>query len=254
MITRLVPISKIRCGVFVAEGGEGLARLVGGERRLAQVELLVPELQDALNAVEALVAVREDAVVLLLRVRTEELTLFQGAVVVEVRLALLLGQQLRRGLAEVLVAARLDLRIPLEDVVEAVGVGVTVWAEAATADGVVDEDVLLALAPAEEHLRPVGFVAVAVVGEVFHVGVHDALRVVDVPAVGDHQDGERFIPQTQEAEALGLRVVDGSFEDGADLFLGERVGAAGGVVLPLVLLRQTLQKIEHAGVVLVRDS
>ena len=89
-------------------------------------------------------------------------------------------------------------------VVEAVGVGVAVWAEATAADSVVDEDVLLALAPAEEHLRPVGLVAVAVVGEVFHVGVHDALRVVDVPAVDDHEDGERFVAQTKEAEALGV--------------------------------------------------
>ena len=68
----------------MSEGGECLARLVRGERRLAQVELLVPELQDALNAVEALVAMRVDGVVLLLRMRAEELALFQGAVFVEV--------------------------------------------------------------------------------------------------------------------------------------------------------------------------
>ena len=205
----------------MSEGGEGLARLVRGERRLAQVELLVPELQDALDTVKALVAVWVDVVALLLRVRAEELTLFQAAVVVEVRLALLLGHQLRRGLAEVVIAALLDRRVPLEDVVEAVRVGVAVWAEAAAADGVVDEDVFLALAPAEEHLRPVSFVAVAVVGEVFHVGVHEALRVVDVPAVDDHEDGERFVAQTKKAEALSVRVVDGGLEDGAHLFLGE---------------------------------
>ena len=239
--------------MLVAERAEGLARLVGREDLIAEVELLVPELEGSLDARDALVPVRVEHRVLL-RVGAEELAVFQRPVVVEMSLTLTLGHLLRGDLAEVLVALLLHDEVPLQDVVEAVRVHVGVGSETAAADGVLDEDVLLALASAEQHLGAVDLVAIAVVRVVLDVGIHDTFGVLRVPAVDDHEDGERLVAEANEAQALGDGIVDRRLEDSADLFLGERVGAVGGVVLPLVLFRHPLQKIEDARVVLVRKN
>ena len=70
--------------------------------------------------------------------------------------------------------------------------------------------VFFALAPFEDHLRPVDLVAVAVVGVIHDVSVHDAHGVAGVPAVDDHQDRERLVPQANETQTLvlGLGVVE----------------------------------------------
>ena len=147
----------------------------------------------------------------------------------------------------------LDL-VPLQDVVEAVGVDVGVGSPAAAAHGVLCQDVLLALAPTENHLGSVDLVAVAVVGAVFDVSVHDALGVAGVPAVDDHQDRERFVPQPDETQTLGvgLGIMDWRLENVLHLFLCQRIGTFADVVLPLVLFGDALQQIEDARVMLVQ--
>ena len=107
-------------------------------------------------------------------------------------------------MTEVLIALFLLGLVPLQDVVEAVGVDVGVGSPAATAHGVLRQDVLLALAPFEDHLRPVDLVAIAVAGVIHDVSVHDAHGVAGVPAVDDHQDRERLVPQANETQTLGL--------------------------------------------------
>mgnify|MGYP006145420057 CR=1 FL=1 len=156
-------------------------------------------------------------------------------------------------MTKVLVALLLLGLVPLQDVVEAVGVDVDVATLAAAADGVLGEDVLFALASPEDHLGSAYLVAIEVVGTVFDVAVHYAQRVAHVPAVHNHQDREGFVPQPHQTQALvlGVGVMDGRFEDSLHLVLGERVGAFACVVLPLVLLGNALQEIEDARVVLV---
>ena len=78
----------------------------------------------------------------------------------------------------------LDL-VPLDDVVEAVGIAACVCASAATADGVLHRHTLLTLASAKHHLRVVGAVPVAVVWIVVDVVVVDAVRVGNVGAILD---------------------------------------------------------------------
>ena len=147
----------------------------------------------------------------------------------------------------------LDL-VPLQDVVEAVGVDVGVGSPAATAHGVLRQDVFLALAPFEDHLRPVDLVAIAVAGMIHDISVHDAHGVAGVPAVDDHQDRERLVPQANETQALGfgLGIMEWRLEDALHLFLRQRIGTVADVVLPLVFFGYALQKIENARVVLVR--
>ena len=156
-------------------------------------------------------------------------------------------------MTEVLIALFLLGLVPLQDVVEAVGVDVDMASLAAAADGVLREDVLLALASPEDHLGSAYLVAIEVVGAVFDVAVHHAQRIAHVPAVHNHQDREGFVPQPHQTQTLvlGVGVMDGRFEDSLDLLLGERVGAFACVVLPLVLLGNALQEVEDARVVLV---
>lgn len=187
----------------VTEGTERLSGLVGGEGLVAQAELLVPELEDSLDRGLSHVPVRVARLVGL-GVAAEEAPLFEVSFGGEVTAALVLGHLLDGDLAEVFVALFLLDLVPLQNVVEAVSVDVGVGSPAATAHGVLRQDVFLALAPFEDHLRPVDRVAIAVAGVIHDVSVHDAHGVAGVPAVDDHQDRERLVPQANETQTLGL--------------------------------------------------
>ncbi len=186
----------------------------------------------------------------LARVAPEESARLELPVRVEVPVALGVRHLRDVDLDEVFVALFfLDL-VPLNDVVEAVGVEARVRASAPAPDGVLGPDVLLALAPSEHELGAFVTVSVFVVGEVFNIVVEDADHVDGVPAVGDHQDCQGLVSETNEAELLRLGIVNGRLEDFLDRFLGQSVRALRFVVLPLVVLGHPAEHVEDAGVVL----
>ena len=189
----------------MTEGAERLSGLVGGEGLVAQAELLVPELEDSLDRGLSHVPMRVARLVGF-GVAAEEAPLFEVSFGGQVTAALVLGHLLDGDLAEVFVALFLLDLVPLQNVVEAVGVDVGVGSPAATAHGVLRQDVLLALAPFEDHLRPMDLVAIAVAGVIHDVSVHDAHGVAGVPAVDDHQNRERLVPQANETQTLVLGV------------------------------------------------
>ena len=151
---------------------------------------------------------------------------------------------------EVLVELVLHGLVPVEDVVGAGDVLGVVLARAAASDGVVDlpRRALVVGEVLEEELGPVRPAAILEVLDLGHVGLHDLVRVLGVPAVEEHRHRDGLVGEPV-VEHFAVIVVDLRQEQLLDLVLRERLSAIAPVVQPLRLLLESLQHVEDGPVV-----
>ena len=181
-------------------------------------------------------------------VHPEEAALPEVAAIVEVLEALRLGQP-AGAVDEALVGLVLDGLVPGEDVVGAGDVLGVVVALASAAAGVVDfpRRALVVADVLEHELGAVLSVAVVEVGEVDDVGIREAIRVLGVPAHGEHRHHEGLVGEPVE-EHVAVLVVHRGHQELLHLLLREGFCALALVVHPLALLLEPPQNVEDGTV------